>query len=56
MGDGLRVNQILMNLLSNAMKFTPEDGSIILKRFNTVRSGRKKNFYEFEVSDTGWYV
>ena len=51
MGDPLRINQILLNLLSNARKFTPEGGSIKLEI-----SQKRKNggvLMRFTVSDTG---
>ncbi|MFQ8890126.1 MAG: sensor histidine kinase [Bilophila wadsworthia] len=50
-GDPLRLNQILLNLLSNARKFTPEGGSIKLEV-----SQKRKNggvLMRFTVSDTG---
>lgn len=51
-GDALRLNQILLNLLSNAYKFTPEGGSIKLQVVqNMIREG--KVFFRFSVSDTG---
>lgn len=51
-GDSLRVNQILMNLLSNALKFTPRGGKITLK---VTRLGGKAEqiWLKFEVTDTG---
>ncbi len=50
-GDPLRINQILLNLLSNARKFTPEGGSIKLEV-----SQKRKNggvLMRFTASDTG---
>ncbi|MBS4058012.1 MAG: tetratricopeptide repeat protein [Bacteroidales bacterium] len=44
--DKLRLQQILTNLLSNAMKFTPE-GQIIMGVLSV------EGFYEFYVKDTG---
>ena len=51
-GDSLRMGQILLNLVSNAIKFTPEGGSVFLKVEKLVT---KKNLdiVRFEVTDTG---
>ncbi|MDO5517038.1 MAG: response regulator [Clostridium sp.] len=51
-GDSLRLNQILLNLVSNAFKFTPAGGRITI----TVKQiTKKKNtaFIRFIVKDTG---
>ena len=50
-GDALRIKQILMNLLGNALKFTPEGGSITL----TVSQREEEDVIRttFRVADTG---
>lgn len=51
-GDSLRLNQVLSNLLSNALKFTPAKGMIKLRVSKT--SEDQENVYlRFEVIDTG---
>jgi signal transduction histidine kinase len=46
--DKRRVKQILINLLGNSVKFTPEGGSVMLKV-----SGTESGGVSFVVSDTG---
>lgn len=51
-GDQLRLKQVLMNLLSNAMKFTPQDGQVMLE-VRQVRRDVQQVYLKFIVSDTG---
>lgn len=52
LGDSLRLNQILLNLTSNAIKFTPAGGKVRLEV--THMPGRNnKSWLRFVVSDTG---
>ncbi|MEN3009066.1 ATP-binding protein [Pseudothermotoga sp.] len=45
--DERRIQQVLLNLLTNAVKFTPENGSIC------VRAVRQGQFVEISVTDSG---
>lgn len=51
-GDSFRLNQILLNLASNAIKFTPEGGQIRLE-VACISTQDKKSWLRFTVSDTG---
>lgn len=51
-GDSLRLSQILSNLLSNALKFTPEKGSVKL-RVSQADEDERTVRLRFEVIDTG---
>jgi two-component system, sensor histidine kinase and response regulator len=46
-GDTKRIRQILLNILNNAIKFTPEHGTVI------VRAWLEDNYAVFEVEDSG---
>ncbi len=53
-GDALRINQILINILSNAVKFTPEGGSVDFI-IEEIRAKEETSHvrYLFRISDTG---
>ncbi len=50
-GDALRIDQILLNFISNAIKFT-EQGTIVI-RAKQVSEADETNLLRFEVQDTG---
>ena len=51
LGDPQRVEQILVNLLDNAVKFTPQGGSVTLRCHTVEREGKLRT--RFVVEDTG---
>ncbi len=50
--DELRVTQVLNNLINNAIKFTPENGTVSVK-LALVSSSDMRDKIEFSVTDTG---
>ena len=51
--DKLRLNQVLLNLTSNAIKFTPTGGTVAIRVIQKPSRSPKRGCYEFQVSDTG---
>lgn len=51
-GDDMKLRQILINILGNAVKFTPKDGTVELRVETTARFHNKSTL-RFTIKDTG---
>lgn len=55
-GDKTRLNQILINLLSNSIKYTPEGGQIMLEITDNGQSSPSIERLRFVVADNGYGI
>ncbi len=51
--DKLRLNQVLLNIMSNAIKFTPSGGTITFRVIEKPSSAKDMTNFEFRIKDTG---
>ncbi len=51
--DKLRLNQVLLNILSNAMKYTKPGGMVSVRVAQTAEAADGRATYKFSVKDTG---
>lgn len=52
-GDSLRIQQVFVNLMSNAVKYTPDGGNITLTIKEKPNGFSKLGYYEFSIEDNG---
>ena len=51
--DKLRLNQVLLNLLSNSIKYTSAGGSVSMRITQKTGAPQGSGYYEFRIKDTG---
>ncbi len=54
LGDETRINQILINLLSNSVKYTPEGGNIWFRIIGLKQRSSQYEHFRIEVEDDGY--
>lgn len=52
-GDADRIGQIFINLIGNAIKFTPDNGKVTVRISKSSQNGSESNGFHIEVIDTG---